>query len=92
LQKSIRQSEGDSLSFNEEKAPEEPHVKSTLESLRICLFSNKEFDGVKMCLDHMRLKYNFRIVDIESLINLKGLLAYIAERIQLGKLCLLCNK
>jgi len=45
-----------------------------------------------MCLDHMRLKYNFRIVDIESLINLKGLLAYIAERIQLGKLCLLCNK
>jgi len=91
LQKSISQSNGDTLSLNE-KPEEEPYVKTTLESLRICLFSNQEFDGVKKCLDHMRLKYNFRIVDIESLINLKGLLAYIAERIQLGKMCLYCDK
>ena len=55
--------------------------KTTLESLRICLFSNYESAGVKKNLDRMRYKYNFHILDIECLINLKGLLAYIAERI-----------
>ena len=55
--------------------------KTTLESLRICLFCNKESDGVKKNLDHMRMKHNFTILDIECLINLKGLLAYLAERI-----------
>jgi len=56
-------------------------AKTTLESLRICLFCNKESSGVKKNLDHMRMKHNFTILDIECLINLKGLLAYIAERI-----------
>ena len=55
--------------------------KTTLESLRICLFCNKENSGVKKNLDHMRMKHNFTILDIECLINLKGLLAYVAERI-----------
>jgi pre-60S factor REI1 len=40
----------------------------------------------------MRLKHNFMILDIECLVNLKGLLAYIAERVQLGKMCLGCDK
>ena len=66
--------------------------KTTLESLRICLFCNKETDGVKKNLDHMRWHHNFAILDIECLTNLKGVLAYIAERIQLGKLCLGCDK
>lgn len=66
--------------------------KTTLESLRVCLFCNLETDGVKKNLDHMRFRHNFTILDIECLINLKGILAYIAERIQLGKLCLYCDK
>lgn len=40
----------------------------------------------------MRAQHNFTILDIECLVNLKGLLAYIAERVQLGKICLGCNK
>jgi hypothetical protein len=75
-----------------EKSEDKPHVPTTLESLRICLFCNQECQGVKRNLDHMRVKHNFTILDIECLINLKGLLAYIAERIQLGKLCLYCSK
>lgn len=75
-----------------EKSEDKPHVPTTLESLRICLFCNEACQGVKRNLDHMRVKHNFTILDIECLINLKGLLAYIAERIQLGKLCLYCSK
>lgn len=67
------------LSIEEDK--DAPHIKTTLESLRICLFCNEECAGVKRNLDHMRLKHNFHILDIECLVNLKGLLAYIAERV-----------
>ena len=55
--------------------------KTALESLRVCLFCNLETDGVKKNLDHMRYRHNFTILDIECLVNLKGILAYIAERI-----------
>ena len=71
---------------------QEMPTKTTLESLRVCLFCNHESDGVKKNLDHMRYRHNFTILDIECLINLKGLLAYIAERIQLGKMCLHCGR
>jgi hypothetical protein len=63
------------------KTEDKPHVPTTLESLRICLFCNMDCQGVKRSLDHMRAKHNFTILNIECLINLKGLLAYIAERI-----------
>lgn len=89
LNRSLQASDGQPLTIEEENAP---HVKTTLESLRICLFCNEEFPGVKRCIDHMRFKHNFMILDIECLVNLKGLLAYVAERIQLGKMCLGCNK
>lgn len=67
-------------------------VRTSLDSLRICLFCNKECTGVKRCLDHMREKHSFYILDVDCLISLKGLLTYIAERIQLGYLCLFCSK
>lgn len=67
------------------KNPEEEKVseprKTALDSLRVCLFCNKECDGVKKCIDHMRIKHSFFILDIECVINLKGLVTYIAERI-----------
>jgi len=66
--------------------------KTALNSIRRCLFSNEEFSGVKKCLDHMRLKYSFVIPNIDCLVDLKGLLTYLAERIHLGGLCLYCNK
>jgi pre-60S factor REI1 len=67
-------------------------VRTTLDSLRICLFCNKECSGVKKCLDHMRIKHSFFVLDVDCVISLKGLLTYIAERIQLGYLCLFCSK
>lgn len=69
------------LTIEEDSETDKIPTKTTLESLRICLFCNLECDGVKKSLDHMRWKHNFTILDIECLINLKGLLAYIAERI-----------
>jgi len=80
LQKSINGSEALTVEENEEEKTQVP-VKTTMDSLRICLFCNKEFDGVKKNLDHMHIKHNFFLMDIECLVNLKGLLSYLAERI-----------
>ena len=66
--------------------------KTTLDSLRICLFCNKESDGVKKNIDHMRIKHSFTILDVDCLVDLKGMLTYMASRIQMGHLCLFCSK
>jgi len=66
--------------------------RTALDNPRICLFSNKEFDGIKKCLDHMRVNHSFVLLDIDCLVDLRGLLGYLAQRIQLGHLCLFCSK
>jgi pre-60S factor REI1 len=40
----------------------------------------------------MRTQHSFYILDIDFVMNLKGLLSYIAERIHLGYLCLFCKR
>lgn len=69
-----------------------PIARSAVDSLRICIFCNKELKGVKKCLDHMMVKHGFFIVDVDCCTKIKGLLNYIAERVHLGQLCLLCSK
>ena len=81
INRSIGQAAGEPLTVEEDSETNSIPVRTTLESLRICLFCNLESDGVKKNLDHMRYRHSFTILDIECLINLKGLLAYIAERI-----------
>jgi pre-60S factor REI1 len=77
---------------DEAKESDKIPIQTSIDSLRICLFCNKETTGVKKCLDHMRIKHSFFINDVDCLINLKGLLTYIAERIHLGQLCLFCSR
>ena len=57
--------------------------ETALENPRRCLFSNKLFPGIKACLDHMRKQYSFTILDVDCLVDLKGLLEYIAAKIQI---------
>lgn len=47
---------------------------------------------MKKCLDHMRRAHSFFVLDVDCVTSLKGLLTYIAERVQLGYLCLFCSK
>lgn len=66
--------------------------ETALENPRRCFFCNKQCAGIKKCLDHMRRQHSFVILDVDCLVDLKGLQAYIAERIQIGQLCLFCSK
>ena len=80
------------LEVPEDASDKKPPRITALESLRCCLFCNEEHDGVKKCLDHMRVKHSFTILDIDCLVDLKGLLTYMAQRIHIGYLCLFCSK
>jgi len=65
---------------------------TALENPRCCLFCDKQCAGMKKCLDHMRIKHSFVILDVDCLVDLKGLQTYLAERIQIGQLCLFCSR
>ena len=93
INEEIQSSAGFSIVGEQEsKNGEKIHQKTTLDSLRVCLFCNKESDGVKKNIDHMRIKHSFTILDIDCLVDLKGLLTYMAQRIHIGKICLFCSK
>lgn len=80
------------LTVEEDNAEKAPPRKTALESVRCCLFCNEDCKGVKRCLDHMREKHSFVILDVDCLVDLKGLLRYMAQRIHIGYLCLFCSK
>ena len=40
----------------------------------------------------MRIEHSFILLDIDCLVDLKGILNYMAERIHIGQLCLYCSK
>jgi len=69
-----------------------PVRKTALESLKICLFCNEEHKGVKKVLDHMRIKHSFFLIDVDCLVDLKGLLTYLAEKVHIGQMCIFCNR
>lgn len=76
----------------EENIDSAPPRKTALDSVRCCLFCNEDCEGVKKCLDHMRTKHSFTILDVDCLVDLKGLLNYMAQRVHIGFLCLFCSK
>eukprot|EP00345_Euplotes_harpa_P004034 CAMPEP_0168329140 /NCGR_PEP_ID=MMETSP0213-20121227/6930_1 /TAXON_ID=151035 /ORGANISM="Euplotes harpa, Strain FSP1.4" /LENGTH=429 /DNA_ID=CAMNT_0008332407 /DNA_START=312 /DNA_END=1601 /DNA_ORIENTATION=- len=80
-----------SKSLTENSKIEEPR-KTSMDSLRICLFCNKPSEGVKRNLDHMRVEHSFYILDIDCLISLKALLHYLSEKIHVGHCCVNCNR
>jgi len=57
-----------------------------------CLFSNETFDTVKENIEHMENHYSFFIPDREYLIDEEGLIGYCTEKINLGHVCLFCQK
>jgi len=77
--------------LTEDSKIEEPR-KTTMDSLKICLFSNNVSNSVKENLDYMRVNFSFYVLDIDCLISLKALLHYLAEKIHVGFTCIHCNK
>ena len=60
-------------------------------ALEECLFCSRVSKTLADNVDHMAMKHGLFIPDIEYLQDLPGLIAYLGEKVALGKLCLYCN-
>ncbi|KAI8140583.1 C2H2 type zinc-finger-domain-containing protein [Fennellomyces sp. T-0311] len=70
---------------------EDEPVIAKFDPLRLCLFClfpSNDFDGN---IAHMTTVHGFFLPDVEYLCNSKGLVAYLADKIQHEHLCLYCN-
>ncbi|CAO3628011.1 unnamed protein product [Cunninghamella echinulata] len=56
-----------------------------------CLFCSHSSTTFEENLDHMTLTHSFFIPDIEFLVDLRGLIHYLGEKITVGNVCLYCN-
>ncbi|KAB5579823.1 hypothetical protein PHYPO_G00199360 [Pangasianodon hypophthalmus] len=57
-----------------------------------CLFCSHHSHSLSKNVAHMTKEHSFFIPDIEYLVDLRGLLAYLGEKVGFGKVCLWCNE
>lgn len=57
-----------------------------------CLFCGAQSEGIEANIKHMSKFHRFFIPDFEYLIDPKGLLKYLGQKLSVGFLCLYCNE
>jgi pre-60S factor REI1 len=60
-------------------------------TLEECLFCRESSDTFDQNMSHMMNAHSLFIPDMEYMINLRGLIAFLGEKISVGYLCLFCN-
>lgn len=76
----------DSASVEDEEKEED-----FVADLKQCNFCPLLSDDMESNLSHMQTQHGFFIPDVEYLVDLNGFLTYVAEKVQLGRMCLFCN-
>ncbi|OMJ26511.1 Cytoplasmic 60S subunit biogenesis factor [Smittium culicis] len=56
-----------------------------------CLFCNHRASSLKQNIEHMQIDHSFFIPDSEYLVDLKGLIGYLGEKVTVANVCLYCN-
>ncbi|CAO3619095.1 unnamed protein product [Cunninghamella blakesleeana] len=56
-----------------------------------CLFCSHSSATFEENIDHMTLNHSFFIPDIEFLVDIRGLVRYLGEKITVGNVCIYCN-
>ncbi|KAF1773136.1 Zinc finger, double-stranded RNA binding [Phytophthora cactorum] len=56
-----------------------------------CIFCTHHAADFDSCLTHMLKEHGFFIPDVEFLVDLEGLIGYLAEKVKVGFYCLYCN-
>ena len=56
-----------------------------------CLFCTHSSDSFETNLKHMTEIHSFFIPDVEYLVDVRGLIRYLGEKVGLGHMCLYCN-
>lgn len=56
-----------------------------------CMFCSAAQPSLEASLEHMRLKHGFFVPERHYLVDLPGLLGYLADKVSVGHVCLWCN-
>ncbi|KAI9293190.1 hypothetical protein K502DRAFT_294161 [Neoconidiobolus thromboides FSU 785] len=56
-----------------------------------CIFCNHKSEDFEGNMEHMSIAHSFFIPDIEYLVDLKGLIKYLGEKVSIANVCLYCN-
>ncbi|KAI9347638.1 C2H2 type zinc-finger-domain-containing protein [Obelidium mucronatum] len=56
-----------------------------------CLFCTNKSESMESNLKHMAVAHSFFVPDLEFLVDMEGLLRYLAEKISVGNVCIFCN-
>lgn len=56
-----------------------------------CLFCPHDSVDLESSLKHMGRSHGFMIPDLNYLVNVKGLMSYLCEKVGVGNMCLYCN-
>ncbi len=83
-------SEKEELDKQEEESAESDFEPEALEVTE-CLFCPLASEDMEANLNHMSLIHGFFVPDLDYLVDLKGLLSYLCEKVGLGFFCLYCN-
>ncbi|XP_067857989.1 cytoplasmic 60S subunit biogenesis factor ZNF622 [Heptranchias perlo] len=91
---SVDDLEDDLKEGEESRADNEPSEDSPAGTLPItdCLFCSHHSRSLLKNVDHMTKSHGFFIPDIEYLVDLRGLIKYLGEKVGVGNICLWCNE
>ncbi|KAH7818966.1 putative C2H2 type zinc-finger protein [Monocercomonoides exilis] len=57
-----------------------------------CFFCQKDNSSLRKNLSHMVHAHSFQMDDVHYIVDMQGLLEYLAEKINLGHMCIACNR
>lgn len=78
--------EEEMMAIIDEKIKSAPRLEET-----DCLFCTHRADTFEDNMSHMTSVHSLFIPDIEYLIDLRGLIRYLGEKITVGNVCIFCN-
>lgn len=78
--------EEEMLAMIDEKIKNAPRLEETE-----CLFCNHKADTFEDNMTHMTNVHSLFIPDLEFLVDLRGMIRYLGEKITVGNVCIFCN-
>ncbi|XP_028593795.2 cytoplasmic 60S subunit biogenesis factor ZNF622 isoform X1 [Podarcis muralis] len=76
----------------EESVSGKDHPSSDAIPVTDCLFCSHHSSCLMKNVSHMTKVHSFFIPDIEYLVDIRGLIKYLGEKVGIGKICLWCNE
>ena len=86
--------DGEKKDVEEDKQEEDTDSEFEPEPLEIteCLFCPRTGDDLESNLKHMSMTHGFFIPDLSYLVDVKGLISHLCEKVGVGNMCIYCNE